>query len=34
MLKVIELFKRTLIKKETGENVFNGMQIDDVIQLL
>ena len=35
MLKVIELFKKTLIKqKEIGENVYNGMQIDEVLQLL
>ena len=35
MLKVIELFKNTLNKRrETGENVFNGMQISDVLKLL
>ena len=35
MLKVIQLFKNTLgKKKQTGETVYNGMQIDDIIKLL
>ena len=35
MLKVIELFKNSLLKKkESGDQVFNGMQIDDIVKLL
>lgn len=35
MIKVIELFKKTLIKKkENKETVFNGNQIDEILKLL